>query len=282
MSLPKFGFSARDIIQDKRVSQDEITEIRLWMLSVNLPVVSEETIVIYIVACKRDLDLTRRAIMAYYLCARKCPEIFDDRDVEQKDLRQAMDTVYHASIPVMTDDNCVVHIFKLNDTKYYNFHIDPVAKLCFMLPLISVNRKSLPNGLKVVIDAKGAGLFHLTRFKLKTMKMMIEYLQEGLPLHVKEIHVLNTMMMVDKLIFILKPFMKPELYNILHLHPNNTDLEEFSKNYIPKKCLPSDYGGDLCSFKELNEKTREQYGELREFFETEENIRREWAEHFAE
>lgn len=51
-------------------------------------------------------------------------------------------------------------------------------------------------------------------------------------------------------------------------------MEQFSENHIPKKCLPIDYGGELPSFHELNEKTIERYRELKEFFKDEECLRK--------
>lgn len=66
-----------------------------------------------------------------------------------------IDFSHHISIPVRTDEDFVVHMFRLNDTSYKNFHIDAIAKLCFMLVDITLNAKTPPRGLKVVIDAKG-------------------------------------------------------------------------------------------------------------------------------
>ncbi|XP_044763490.1 retinaldehyde-binding protein 1-like [Coccinella septempunctata] len=276
MALPKYAFTLSDVIKDKKVSQDEVTEVRLWMLTVSLPVVSDEMIATFVIACRRDVDNTKKALMNYFLCKKKSPEVFNDCDVDSEELKIATNTIYHASMPVRTDDDSVVHMFRLNDTSYKHFHFDPIAKLCFMLVDISLNTKSPPTGLKVVVDARGAGLMHLTRFKLGSMKRLIEYLQDAMPLNMKEIHVLNTIYLVDKILFMIKPFMKPELYKMLHLHPNNTNLEEFSKNHIPKKCLPCDYGGDLPSFQELNEKTIERYRELKEYYQDEESIRKSW------
>ncbi|XP_045467218.1 alpha-tocopherol transfer protein-like isoform X2 [Harmonia axyridis] len=257
MSLPKYTFTLNDVIRENKVSQEEVTEIRLWMVAVNLPVVSDEMIATFVIACKRDVENTKKAIMGYFISKNKSPEIFNSCDVDRDDLRLATNTI-------------------LNDTSYKNFHFDAVAKLAFMLVDITLNTKSPPSGLKVVIDAKGAGLMHLTRFKLNYLKRFIEYLQEGMPLNMREIHVINTIYLVDKILFMMKPFMKPELYKMLHLHPNNTNMEEFSKNHVPKKCLPSDYGGDLPSFAELNQVTIERYRELKEYYKDEESIRKKW------
>lgn len=44
------------------------------------------------------------------------------------------------------------------------------------------------------------------------------------------------------------------------------DYEKFYKKYIPKSCLPSDYGGDLESIKDLHNKQRESLMNMRDYF----------------
>lgn len=60
------------------------------------------------------------------------------------------------------------------------------------------------------------------------------------------------------------------LLNQLHLHSPNTDMEKFYTEWIPKSCLPSDYGGDLESIDELHQKHCEEFMRLRPLFLAEE------------
>lgn len=50
---------------------------------------------------------------------------------------------------------------------------------------------------------------------------------------------------MDKLLAIMKPFMKKELMNVMHLHQS---VETFHE-YVPKEYLPEDYGGPKESLK---------------------------------
>lgn len=47
------------------------------------------------------------------------------------------------------------------------------------------------------------------------------------------------------------------------------DWEDFYENSIPKKCLPSDYGGELESMKELHQKMWQKLEDLQQFFDDE-------------
>lgn len=59
-----------------------------------------------------------------------------------------------SSIPRRTDNNDVVHYFKLNDTNYQNFDLGTIMKTSYMLIDIAQERNP-PNGVIVVIDSKG-------------------------------------------------------------------------------------------------------------------------------
>lgn len=48
------------------------------------------------------------------------------------------------------------------------------------------------------------------------------------------------------------------------------DMEKFYKEHVPKSSLPSDFGGDLPSVKELHEKHCKEFIRLRPFFLAEE------------
>lgn len=48
------------------------------------------------------------------------------------------------------------------------------------------------------------------------------------------------------------------------------DYEEFYKNYLPKRCLPSDYGGTLETAHELHVENTKKLETMTDFFRAEE------------
>lgn len=60
------------------------------------------------------------------------------------------------------------------------------------------------------------------------------------------------------------------MFNKIHFHPSNMDYEKFYKEWIPKSCLPSDYGGDLDSIENLHNQQRETFLLMRDYFLMEE------------
>lgn len=52
--------------------------------------------------------------------------------------------------------------------------------------------------------------------------------------------------------------------------------EEKLFKFVPKRCLPNDYGGDLQSSKELHNITMDKFYAKQQFWDIEEQIRKEY------
>lgn len=148
------------------------------------------------------------------------------------------------------------------------------------------------DGAIFLFDMKGVGLWHLSRVNLSSIKKFFAYLQEGVPGKLRAIHVLNVVYFFDKILAMIKPFMRAEILKCvgfsdidilismvmvffgvslqLHLHSSNMDFEKFYRDHIPKSSLPSDFGGDLESVAELHEKHCKEFTRLRSHFMAEE------------
>lgn len=67
----------------------------------------------------------------------------------------------------------------------------------------------------------------------------------------KGVHFINAPSFMDKVMMLLKPFMKKALMDIIHIH--ETDSPELYK-YIPKKAFPNELGGEYKNKKEIRGK----------------------------
>lgn len=67
----------------------------------------------------------------------------------------------------------------------------------------------------------------------------------------KEVHFINAPSFMDKLMMLLKPFMKKALLDMIHIH--ETGSQELYQ-YIPKKAFPKDLGGDYKNKKDIGGK----------------------------
>lgn len=58
---------------------------------------------------------------------------------------------------------------------------------------------------------------HLTRVRVGTIRKFFRYLQEGMPAKLCEIHVLNVVSFFDKILSLIRPFMRAEIFKVVCL-----------------------------------------------------------------
>lgn len=97
-------------------------------------------------------------------------------------------------------------------------------------------------GYVFLFDMRGVKLAHLTRLSINSIRKFFEYLQEGMPVRLQGIHVLNTVWFMDKILSLVRPFMKRELFEMvckLKIFPkiNNLLNKFFSSNISLKNNL---------------------------------------------
>lgn len=56
---------------------------------------------------------------------------------------------------------------------------------------------------------------HLTRVRVATIRKFFRYVQEGLPGTLYQIHVLNVVSFFDKIVTLIKPFMRAEIFKVV-------------------------------------------------------------------
>lgn len=110
------------------------------------------------------------------------------------------------------------------------------------LPL-KINSGDIP-----VFDMEGTTYRHLTKISLSTLRCYMKFTQEGFPVRLKEIHLINVSPILSKLLTLLRPFMKSQVRNMLNYHLPNT---ETFFNHIDRELLPFEYGGSVGSLGEI-------------------------------
>lgn len=56
---------------------------------------------------------------------------------------------------------------------------------------------------------------HLTRVRVATIKKFFRYVQEGVPGTLCQIHVMNCVSFFDKILSLIKPFMRAEIFKMV-------------------------------------------------------------------
>lgn len=66
-------------------------------------------------------------------------------------------------------------------------------------------------GIIFLFDMQKMSLFHLTRPRISGIRKFFHYLQDGLPAKLYQIHIFNVASFFDKVLSLIKPFIKAEI-----------------------------------------------------------------------
>lgn len=157
-------------------------------------------------------------------------------------------------MPKLTSDNNRITLLRLIDFNAANLNIEKSLTAYFMTYDVlnkTPEADRLADGEVIIFDLHGITARHLTIFGVSAIRCFLKYLIDSHPLRIKQIHILNARMIVHKLVWIFRPFMGKQAFDVIHFHkPKSTTLYEF----VPKELLPEDYGGPIESMKKLSKR----------------------------
>lgn len=144
-----------------------------------------------------------------------------------------------------TPENYKCCIMRLIDSKTEKWNFNDVIKGFFMVADVRLvspdpNPDNLADGEVPIFDMSGVSIWHLLKVNLSTLKLYFKYVQEAHPVRVQQIHVVNCTSMINRIMSLIKPLLKPEVAARFQFHtPGSETLYDF----IPREMLPEEYGG---------------------------------------
>lgn len=104
---------------------------------------------------------------------------------------------------------------RLADTRPSQYMLNDAIKLLLMTIDASLYTNGCSPGYVFLFDMQGVRLGHLMRVSIGSIRRFFEYLQEAMPVRLKAIHVLNVVWFIDKILAIVRPFMKREFFEMV-------------------------------------------------------------------
>lgn len=108
---------------------------------------------------------------------------------------------------------------RLADSRPSQYMFNDGVKLLLMSIDASLYTDGCSTGYIFLFDMVGVRLGHLIRPSINNIRKFFEYLQEGMPVRLKAIHILNAVWFMDKVLALIRPFMKRELYEMVNWLP---------------------------------------------------------------
>ncbi|XP_049286737.1 alpha-tocopherol transfer protein-like [Anopheles funestus] len=228
----------------------DVQKLREWVSSQpHLPPVTELELILFLHSNYYNLEAAQRTIECYYTFRSSCKNLFGNRNLETSAIQMAMDVLDLAILPELTPEGYRVMLAKIVDPDASKFSLSSLLTFAIMCVDIQLWEEGCNNGSILIIDMDGIHLGHLPKLGIFTLKDLLYFIQEGLPIRLKGLHLVNVVPFIDRIMTMIRPFMKKELLEIFHLHTSMQTLYP----YIPQHLLPSDYGGVARSRKILRD-----------------------------
>lgn len=144
-----------------------------------------------------------------------------------------------------TAENYKCCIMRLTDSNTEGFSFDSLIKAFFMVADVRLvssdpDPNNLADGEVPIFDMKHVSIWHLLKVTLSTLKLYFKYTQEAHPVRVQQIHIYNCTSFINRIMALIKPFLKPEVAARFQFH---TPGSETLFNFIPREMIPDEYGG---------------------------------------
>ncbi|XP_053671324.1 alpha-tocopherol transfer protein-like [Anopheles nili] len=215
----------------------------------HLPSITELELILFLHSNYYDLEAAQRTIESYYSFRASSKNLFANRDLEKGAIQMAMDVLDLVVLPDLTPEGYRVLLAKIVDPDASKFSLGSILTFACMCVDILLWEEGCNNGSILIIDMDGIHLGHLPKLGIFTLKDLLYYVQEALPIRLKGLHLANVVPFIDRIMTMIRPFMKKELLEIFHLH---TSMQTLFK-HVPQHLLPVDYGGSARARKVLRD-----------------------------
>ncbi|CAH1956521.1 unnamed protein product [Acanthoscelides obtectus] len=153
-----------------------------------------------------------------------------------------------AILPKLTPDLCRTTCVRIDDPQGQA----PDGLFYEVIPILHTELRIVTEDYFVsniiVIDLEGFGLKNVIKYT-PTVNNMLVHLMISINLRLKGLHFINAPPIMDKVMFLVRSCLPTKFLDKVHVHKNADTLYKF----VPKECLPENYGGQLPSLEQLHE-----------------------------
>ncbi|XP_071639835.1 alpha-tocopherol transfer protein-like [Temnothorax longispinosus] len=236
----------------------------------HLPKISDSELALFLHSNYYRLEPTKTTIDTFYTVRTHVPEFFCNRDPNNnKELKKAIETATHQILEGTTKEGYKIIYGRFLDSDPSHFVYNDVMKFLNMVIDLCLYTEGTCEGYIMLFDVKNVSFGHVGRLSPMGLKKWLYYLQEGLPVRLKGFHFMNSSPVMDVIMNMMRPFMKKQLMDMLHMHTTSDTLEKF----ISLEVLPNESSGQAGSLQELHDKQVKKLVDYVAWFQEEEGHR---------
>ncbi|KAI5722744.1 hypothetical protein M8J76_012958 [Diaphorina citri] len=248
------------------LKQEDIDTVLEWCRQQpHLPQVSAHTAALFLLLSNFNIELAQTYIENHYTFRTYYRNIFADRDPLSKGIKDAMTLANLTLLEGLCHGQCRVMLANLKIFESSKFNPKEFSKLSYMI----LEKDVLDNGFtkegyKLLMDATGFGLGHMTAITPSFLKQVFSYFLDGANVSIVEINIINVNVFVEKLVFLIKALTPPIVYERIKLYTKDKNALCLQK--FPLSILPPEYGGQGKPVSELSSQTEEAVRQFRPWY----------------
>ncbi|EEB11401.1 conserved hypothetical protein [Pediculus humanus corporis] len=235
----------KELRETPEVSKSAMEELKILLKEdkeLTVPYDNEQWLVRFLRPCKFYPESAYDLVKRYYAFKVKHNNIYDGLipSKEKNVFQQNIITV----LPTRDQLGRRILLLELGKKwKHTKCNLDEVFKcVVLFLEAAMMEPESQVAGAIVIFDMDGLSLQQVWQFTPPFAKRIVDWLQESVPLRVKNIHIVNQPYIFNMVFQLFKPFLKDKLKNRIIFHGSDRNSLH---QYVSPKCLPPCYGGTL-------------------------------------
>lgn len=232
----------RETPELQKESIERLRELLKAETDLKCPLENDAWLVRFLRPCKYYPESALKLIKNYYSFKIKHANVYDD--LRPSNERNIFEQNILTVLPTRDQHGRRILIIELGKKwKHNKCSLDEVFKGCVLyLEAAMLEPISQITGTVVIFDMDGLSLQQTWQFTPPFAKRIVDWLQDAMPLRVKNIHIVNQPYIFNMVFALFKPFLREKLKSRIIFH--GTDRKSLHK-YIAPKCLPENYGGNL-------------------------------------
>ncbi|KAJ2953835.1 hypothetical protein O0L34_g1464 [Tuta absoluta] len=251
--LEKEPLTEKELIEKAETELRETPEIRDQALqelrqllkgetSLVIPIEKDDFLLKFLRPCKFYAESAFKRIQAYYKFRLSHAEYC--RDLMPTTVRSAFD---HSIVSILAPrDQHGRRIMLVESGERWNPREVSLGEVFRGVQLglesAMVEPKTQVCGVIVILDMKGLSFSHIMQFTPSFAKMVVDWIQDSIPIRLKAIHIVSQPYIFNMLFAIFKPFLREKLRKRIHFH--GSDRESLFA-HVDKKALRARHGGEL-------------------------------------
>ncbi|XP_036900021.1 alpha-tocopherol transfer protein-like isoform X1 [Sturnira hondurensis] len=161
-------------------------------------------------ARKFDYDRALQLLINYHSCRGSWPEVFNN--LKPSAVKDVLDSGFLTVLPHTDPRGC--HILCIRPDRWIpsNYPITENIRAVYLtLEKLIQSEETQVNGIVILADYKGVSLSKASHFGPFIAKKVIGILQDGFPIRIKAVHVVNEPRIFKGIFAIIKPFLKEKI-----------------------------------------------------------------------